>query len=106
MAYFCYGRKGFCEEDCTICGDCKFYNGVGGIDINDGSELVVMVRQEVAREIFEEIEKDGKHAINFVENHKSYSEEVRQAKLECYKDIQNYVAELKKEYLPGGAGDE
>lgn len=51
--------------------------------------------------IFEEIEKDGKYAISFVENHKSYSEEVRQAKLECYKDVQNYVAELKKKYTGG-----
>ena len=55
-------------------------------------------RKKVAREIFEEIEKDGKYAISFVENHKSYSEEVRQAKLECYKDIQNYIVELKKKY--------
>jgi hypothetical protein len=57
---------------------------------------------KVAREIFEEIEKDGKYAISFVENHKSYSEEVRQAKLECYKDIQNYIAELKQKYESEG----
>ena len=58
----------------------------------------LVARSTVAREIFEEIEKDGKYAISFVENHKSYSEEVRQAKLECYKDIQTYIAELKKKY--------
>ena len=61
----------------------------------------VAPKSEVAREIFAEIEKDGKYAISFVENHKSYSEEVRQSKLECYKDIQNYIAELKKKYMEG-----
>ncbi len=66
--------------------------------LEEYDELLADIASEVAREIFEEIEKDGKYAISFVENLKSYSEEVRQAKLECYKDIQNYIAELKKKY--------
>ena len=57
--------------------------------------------KEVAREIFEEIERDGKYALIFCEKHID-NDEIRQAKLECYKDIQNYVAELKKKYTEGG----
>ena len=70
------------------------------IDANDIARFPtadVVPKSEVVK-IFEKIEKDGKYVISFVENHKAYSEEVRQAKLECYKDIQNYIAELKKKY--------
>lgn len=91
MAYFCYGRKGFCEEDWTICGDCKFYNGAGGININDVSELVVMVRQEVAREIFEEIEFDIHQLMFERDEHRAIA-------------IEGVIAELKKKYT--GDSDE
>ena len=72
------------------------------VKTSDITKLYKKKQVKIAREIFEEIEKDGKYAISFVENHKSYSEEVRQAKLECYKDIQNYIAELKKKYESEG----
>ena len=56
------------------------------------------VRQEVAREIFEEMIRDAQRILNFVEAIEFDSEEIRKAKLECYRDCLGYFEKLKKKY--------
>lgn len=60
---------------------------------------------DVAREIFEEIEKTAKDAIRFCERY-SVVPMLREAKVSCYKDLLGYIAELKKKYESEGAEDE
>jgi hypothetical protein len=55
-------------------------------------------KQEVAREIFEEIEKNSKFTVQLVEAMEFDSEEIRKAKLECYRDCLRYFQKLKKKY--------
>lgn len=57
---------------------------------------------DVAREIFEEIEKTAKDAIRFCERY-SVIPMLREAKVSCYKDLLGYIAELKKKYESEGA---
>jgi hypothetical protein len=61
-------------------------------------------KQEVAREIFEEIEKNSKFTIQFVEAIEFDSEEIRKAKLECYRDCLGYFQKLKKKYTKESEG--
>ena len=50
------------------------------------------------REIFDEMEKNTKFTINLVEAMEWDSEEIRIAKLQCYRDCLGYNAKLKKKY--------
>lgn len=52
---------------------------------------------DLAREIFEEIEKTAKDAIRFCERY-GVIPMIREAKISCYKDLICYIAELKKKY--------
>ena len=54
--------------------------------------------QSKIREIFEEIEKNSKFTIQLVEAMEFDSEEIRKAKLECYRDCMGYFQKLKKKY--------
>jgi hypothetical protein len=62
---------------------------------------VEKAKQEVAREIFEEIEKNTEFCIRFIENTTLFDneEEIRKAKLECYRDCVEYFKKFKKKYI-------
>lgn len=53
---------------------------------------------DVAREIFEEIEKTLKECLWFLENHPSNYPSMDRTKINVYKDNLQYIAELKKKY--------
>ena len=54
-------------------------------------------RKLVAREIFAEIENTAKDAIQFCEKH-LITPMLKETKIDCYKDLLGYIAELKKKY--------
>lgn len=60
-------------------------------------EHKAQAKAEVAREIFEEIEKTAGAAIILLKYESN--EDVRNIKAECYTDFIGYIAELKKKYL-------
>ena len=59
------------------------------------------IASDVAREIFEEIEKTAKDAIRILDRY-SVIPMLREAKTSCYKDLLGYIAELKKKYTEDG----
>lgn len=61
-------------------------------------EEIPQTKAELAREIFEEMEKNTRFTINLVEAMEFDSEEIRKSKLECYRDCLGYYGKLKKKY--------
>lgn len=55
---------------------------------------------DIAEEIFAEIEKTAKDAIRFCERD-SIIPMLREAKVNCYKDLLGYIAKLKSRYSEG-----
>ena len=55
--------------------------------------------EDVAREIFEEIEKTLKECLWFLKNHPSNYPSMDRTKINVYKDNLQYIAELKKKYI-------
>ena len=39
MAYFCNGKKGVCTDDTGECGQCEFFDGKGGVEIDSEMKL-------------------------------------------------------------------
>lgn len=72
-------------------------------ELSDNIERLIseleQAKQKVAREIFDKMISDTNLAISYVKNTKFYTEEIRKVKLECYRDVLGYFAELEKEYL-------
>lgn len=70
-------------------------NFIGTADVVPKSE-VEKAKQEIAREIFEEIEKTARAALILLKFESD--ENIRNAKKEYYEDLIGYIAELKKKY--------
>ena len=80
------------ELDCSKKADCDMCR----------AELLVekgyRKASDVAREIFEEIEKTLKECLWFLKNHPSNYPSMDRTKINVYKDNLQYIAELKKKY--------
>ena len=89
------------------CADCNNDNGLRcrACWIDDAIDIVeeappadVVPKSEVAREIFEEIEKTIRAALILLRFSYKDNVKTKEIKEECYTDFLGYVAELKKKY--------